>query len=327
MDCLKIRYSGSKEELLRITNTDPNFTIRGIDIIIHALYYEERTLDQHVRHQLCVLELVKGIEKDLFNDPRVRYPYDRPALSGPTGTMSNVLTSYFFTMYAEMMKIPGMMVNTSYDLLQCYYLACFFQFDDRGAVVMPKQDFESFCDIVTELSRSGGPAIFSPASISEFEARTNDVKQIVNLFSKEDLPGRFTDDLRGVKVGWCLTTPDKKSPIKEWKDTPIIKFLLDYRGEESRYGPYNYNPCYIHDYHEIPAFHNTTLDELVTHVRNVSGLLTGLRSFPHTDPSSCDLVKRYGGRRRATRTKRRVARRRNPRASRKNAPRHKASPF
>jgi len=263
---------------------------------------------------------VKGIEKELFNDPRVRYPYDRPALSGTTGTMSNVLTSYFFTMYAEMMKIPGMVVNTSYDLLQCYYLACFFHFDDRGAVVMPKQDFESFCDIVTFLSRSGKPTIFSPASVRDFEAKTNAVKEFVKSFSKEDLPGRFTDDLRGVNVGWCLTTTDPKSPIKEWRDTSIIKFLLDYRGEESRHGPYNYNPCYIHNFYEVPAFHNTTLDELVTHVRNVSGLLTGLRSFPHTDPSSCAPMKKYGGKRRAKQTRRRVARRRNPRASRKMPP-------
>jgi hypothetical protein len=98
-------------------------TVREVDRYIHQLFYECQThcsYKQHISHQRDILELVRDCERQIFNDPTVVYA-TRPHLTGQYGTMSNILTSYYFYLYKSLLH-RGVKIATDHDCTTIFCL-------------------------------------------------------------------------------------------------------------------------------------------------------------------------------------------------------------
>ena len=321
-----------RDYLLEMQNDNKDFTTRGIDQYIHmGNPYSSENIYRHLQHQMDILRLVgrEHLEFDIFNDDRVRYPF-RPQLSGTTGTMSNVLTSYFFTLYNAMLQVPGMEVNATYDLEQCHYLACLFDFDsESGAVILPKTEFDSFCSIVHTLrdrveldDRNYGIspiAFFTEDDLEAFRDKCATAAEVTSSYSFAATPGRFihsetpvTHELiqRGpVSFGYCVRNPQGHPSFAALRADPVTVFLSNIEGEGGRYGPYAYNPCYIHTDNEVSikthGFSRTSLSGIVQHMERLHSLLTTLEAYPQRDPTRClEPMVRFGNMMGGVRTRR-----------------------
>jgi len=322
-----------RDYLLTIHSDTEDFTTRGIDRYIHmGNPYPLFDFYRHLDHQKDIINLVRRghLELEVFNDERVRYPDNRPELSGTTGTMSNVLTSYFFTLYDAMLRVPGMVVNPVYDLQQCHHLACLFNFDtDTGAVILPGPEFESFCNIVRTLkTRTESPLVFfTEAQLDTFRAKCAAAAVVVSGYRFADFPGRFISasvppsynlvQKGPVSFGWCIRNPAKDPSFAALQGDPITTFLSHLDGENGRYGPYAYNPCYIHQDDQVSlrlnGFSRTSLDGIVAHMERVYGLLTTLEAYPQQEPIRClkpmDRFENVMGGKRTRRNRKRTHRR------------------
>jgi len=99
----------------------PIFTIRYIDLIIHLLNnFGINDYDTHLQHQKNILKIVKGCEMNIFNDPKVKYP-NRKHFNGMYGTMSNILTSYYFYLYWHLLE-KGVKVNIEEDCKTMFFI-------------------------------------------------------------------------------------------------------------------------------------------------------------------------------------------------------------
>jgi hypothetical protein len=305
-----------REYLLEMQNDSKDFTTRGIDEYIHkGNQYDGGNVYRHLQHQMDIIRLIgrEHLEMAVFNDDRVRYPF-RPQLSGTTGTMSNVLTSYFFTLYNAMLQIPGMEVNATYDLQQCHYLACLFDFDsESGAVILPKTEFDSFCSIIhtlrdrvdsdlRNLGYEGTPTVFfTEEDLEGFRGKCAAAAEVVDGYSFVDKKGRFITSMdpvtknliqRGpVSFGYCVGAPHEHPSFAALRADPVTVFLIELEGEGGRYGPYAYNPCYIHTDNEISiklnGFSRTSLDGIVKHMERIHAFMTTLEEYPQRDPTRC----------------------------------------
>jgi hypothetical protein len=105
------------------TGSSQYMTIRKIDKYIHQLFYECQThcsYAQHISHQENILTLVRNCEKQIFNDPSVVY-ITRPHFNGKYGTMSNILTSYYFYLYLSLLR-HGVKINIEQDCMTIFCL-------------------------------------------------------------------------------------------------------------------------------------------------------------------------------------------------------------
>jgi hypothetical protein len=101
------------------------FTIRNIDETIHELIrdragYVTKSPAAYKDKQMRLIELIKGCEVQIFNDPNVLYP-DRPHLNGIAGTMSNILTGTFYYLYHYLLLNTPVIVNAKEDLITLMY--------------------------------------------------------------------------------------------------------------------------------------------------------------------------------------------------------------
>jgi hypothetical protein len=94
--------------------------------------------------------LAEGNEVALFNDSRVRYPF-RKHLNGAPGTMSNILTSGYFTLYARLLEGNfGIQVNVLDDMKTIFALSSSFPVKN-GVFAMDDEELESVRRILKTL--------------------------------------------------------------------------------------------------------------------------------------------------------------------------------
>lgn len=99
----------------------PELTVRYIDMIIHLLYaFHLTNYAIHLQHQKNILTITKGCETAIFNDPHVQYPF-RKHFNGKYGTMSNILTSYYFYLYWHLIE-KGVEIDPDEDSKTLFYL-------------------------------------------------------------------------------------------------------------------------------------------------------------------------------------------------------------
>lgn len=150
-------------DLLQVVEGDEHFTTRAADKIIHThTGYGSMTTAQKIEHhkdiQREILNRFAGCEKAIFNDPTVKYNI-RKHFEGPTGTMSNILTSGYFTLYERLLNSRlGITVNALDDYITLFYLASSLTVRD-GAFVMDPIEFLSMTQILTRLKSMLPPEI------------------------------------------------------------------------------------------------------------------------------------------------------------------------
>jgi hypothetical protein len=123
IDCiLSLKKYLDCDILSQNTTNDPKiFTTRYIDLIIHLLdRFGIKDYETHLRHQKNILKITKDCEIVIFNDPKVRYSM-RKNFSGKYGTMSNILTSYYFYLYWHLIQ-KGVEINADEDCKSMFYL-------------------------------------------------------------------------------------------------------------------------------------------------------------------------------------------------------------
>ena len=97
-------------------NSDTKKYTRCIDYHIHvrdSVGYQNES--SFINREKRLINLVKGREIEIFNDPNVVYPY-REYFNGVTGTMSNILTGGFFHLYYHVLMIKGIQINICTDI-------------------------------------------------------------------------------------------------------------------------------------------------------------------------------------------------------------------
>ena len=129
--------------LLDRANCNDLVNVRKIDCIIH-----QRNIANHVEHQKEIIHLINGYEIAVLNDESVNYPY-RTIFRGKTGTMSNILTSYFFTLY-EHGLIKDVVVNPVTDLK--IILCLLFTINFENMKTNSNDDFIALCNIIYYLN-------------------------------------------------------------------------------------------------------------------------------------------------------------------------------
>lgn len=142
-------------EYLERVEGDDTFTTRRFDLILHAHpsflnFTEEERIAYHKRKQEDIRILAENNERELFNDPHVRYPF-RKHFNGAPGTMSNILTSGYFTLYAQLLEGNfGIQVNVLDDMKTIFALASSFPVA-KGVFVIDEEELDSVRRILNRL--------------------------------------------------------------------------------------------------------------------------------------------------------------------------------
>jgi hypothetical protein len=101
--------------------SEAEFTVRVADVYIHGLGgvatvgifpeleeviagYSRDPLNRHREHQAFLQRVLRRCEREIMNDPTVKYPSWRPHFSGKTGTMSQLLQNGFYVYYAKLLE-------------------------------------------------------------------------------------------------------------------------------------------------------------------------------------------------------------------------------
>ena len=144
---------GDCDALLELQEgSDSEFTMRLADLYIHALfsfpnakgiedldaafrtYSTDNRVKRHRQHEVFLEKKFAGCEREVFNDPRVRYPSWRPYLSGETGTMSQLVLNGYYHYYMHLVDM-GITANALVDcqllLTQLVETADISLFSDR----------------------------------------------------------------------------------------------------------------------------------------------------------------------------------------------------
>lgn len=165
------------QEYLEVVEGDSTFTTRRFDLILHThpSFCEFTPAEQiayHKRKQEDILDLAEGIEQELFNDPTVKYPF-RKHFNGAEGTMSNLLTSAYFTVYARLLEGNyGIQVNVLDDLKTIFALASSFPVEN-GKFAVDEDELDSLQRAIKQLwkrYRGQGDIPFTHAWFTSFEA-------------------------------------------------------------------------------------------------------------------------------------------------------------
>lgn len=143
------------EQFLRIVSGDETFTTRVADEIIHNHrdifdMSPEARVAHHKGIQAEILDRFAGCEKQIFNDPTVKYTF-RKHFNGTTGTMSNILTSGYLNLYFTLLnRRDAIEVNALDDLITLFSLASSLTVRD-GQFVMDTEEFQSMKLIIERL--------------------------------------------------------------------------------------------------------------------------------------------------------------------------------
>lgn len=209
---------------------------RHIDSILHGpIPYtpdDQLSLDPSVRlavqtqefieHQRTILALVDGCELEIFNDPRVFYTEDKPHLSGPTGSMSTLLTNGFVYLYKELLtKVPSLTVNADVDLLLLLNLV-------KHSPEMPEEELANVTNLAYQLYPRRTTNICTPEWYSNY---TNTIIQVDDLLLETYPWYIYGDPLQklGVTVGvdFLRGYSDKPDDQSQEKRTRIKRSLTE----------------------------------------------------------------------------------------------------
>jgi len=145
-------------------NNSAGFSVRNIDVIIHSSESTSGTDPsgkKHMSHQENIVEIIRGCEKEIFNDPDVSYP-GREYLNGKTGTMSNILLSGFFILYAYLLDSKfDIEINAEADFKILFNHINLFRINRSNQVVMPKKEFDAFKKIFKMLQKKNKSDLFN----------------------------------------------------------------------------------------------------------------------------------------------------------------------
>ena len=182
----------------------PDFTVRVADTYIHALggfptvsdfpeleeslaSYSDVPLERHRQHEVFLQRVFRRCEREIMNDPSVRYPDWRPQFNGKTGTMSQLLQNGFYVYYAKLLE-RGIETNILADALS----------------------------LLTHLRYSADPSLFSEAEKSAIQTifrRSNEAG--FRLPSREwwDEEARYLAAKKAIvesKEAWANVPPERK---------------------------------------------------------------------------------------------------------------------
>lgn len=142
------------EELLQLNGVQSaEMTTRNIDLLIYCLYRSDKNIyddAEHVTHEQEIIRILEKFNneqlKQIFNDPRVTYPY-RKFLNGITGTMSAILTNSQFILYDYLLE-RGVDINIENDAYILFYIFLHFNIDIDIDIDIPQQEKLSIENII-----------------------------------------------------------------------------------------------------------------------------------------------------------------------------------
>ena len=203
---------------------------RVIDGIIHDVWYRGVSIDTYpkfLKHQEYILNISKGCEKAIFNDPRVKYP-GKSILSGPTGTMSSILTNGYLYLYNSLLdRVPSLEVNADVDLRILFFLILHIERNEDGSLQMPEQEKEYLRNIVQKLyprrTHSLGTPIFTPEWYEEMTAALTQLSELFETYPYY----RFRNNPAihyGIKapLEYLRVQPETRAKILEWESKGFI---------------------------------------------------------------------------------------------------------
>jgi hypothetical protein len=173
-------------DFLQVVGGNEHFTTRLADTIIHnhtgiVSKTPAEKMNHHAEKQQEILARFVGCEKAIFNDPAVKYGI-RKHFEGPTGTMSNILTSAYFTLYDRLLNGRlGIEVNALDDYITLFYLASTLTVRD-DAFVMDPMEFYAMTRILSRLK-----AMLPPGTILFTSEWFRDYKNFLQEIHREAL--------------------------------------------------------------------------------------------------------------------------------------------
>jgi hypothetical protein len=284
------------DRFLEIVSGDEGFTTRRADEIIHEhAGYEDMSprekLAHHKRKQQDILARFVGCEKEIFNDPTVKYPF-RKHFSGRTGTMSNILTSGYLMLYEYLLNGPlEIDVNPADDFLTLFYLASSLKVVD-GVFLVDHDEFEAMKRILVRL-RS-----MLPETQLFTEEWFHFYRQFLERLHREALEGytyyRNNPERQspGQLIGWKLSKLSKE----EQEEVRGMQFAGSYS-----HSLYEYYPPYMY-----PNYMDDRIEEYLQKLRALEVLFTApeearqvdfLPSKPASGKKSTKKSRRGGSRR------------------------------
>jgi hypothetical protein len=200
---------------------------RRIDSIIHDVWSDGsdvlRSYERFLEHQQYILNVSKGCEEAIFNDPRVKYP-GKDILSGPTGTMSSILTNGYLYLYNSLLdRVPSLRVNADVDLRILFFLILHTKRNEDGSLQMPELEKEYLRDIVQKLYRRRtftlGTPIFTP---EWYEEMTAAIRELIGLF--ETYPYRRPGErpILEYLVTYLKSQKETHAKIQDWQRKAFI---------------------------------------------------------------------------------------------------------
>lgn len=259
-----------------------DFTSKKIDAFIHGRKIQDKAYKcSHYEHQLKILSVVEGKEKEIFNDAYFKYPI-RKALNGITGRMCSILTSCYFNLYDELLK-KGLSYDFVYTLKFMYNILFHIELNKENTKFrIPTVEFRAIQSILQRVKRDFPK---SPIFQEAFWKRYIEIldEKVALARTKEWFmdPTRSDEQKWGSMLGY----------IKE-NEMPFI-FYGSY--DE---GMWEYYPCYISNNNTI-KFSN--YKEHVALMRNMFLTPESIENEDiQCDPSSC---MKSGGKRRKRKTR------------------------
>ena len=263
-------------------NNSAGFSVRNIDLIIHSSESSpnnDPTGKIHIMHQENIIEIIKGCEKEIFNDPNVSYP-GRIYFNGKTGTMSNILVSGFFILYDYLMDDKfDIEINAEADFKILFNHIKSFKLNQSNEVVMPKKEFDAFKRIFKMLQKKNKNNLFK---VDWFD-------NLINFFIEEheralvEYPF-YKNKSNSQKTLELLTKWGKFN-----KNATIYK---EYYNIIDKYALYEYTPPYL-ETQKVQAF----TDETIPFYYFLQSLYNDIDSIKSVEPL------RSGGNRKTRRMK------------------------
>ena len=264
-------------------NNSAGFSVRNIDKIIHSSEStpnKDPTGKIHIEHQENIIKIIKGCEKQIFNDPDVSYP-GREYFNGKTGTMSNILVSGFFILYDYLLDDKfDIEINAEADFKILFNHIQSFKLNQSNEVVMPKKEFDAFKRIFKMLRKKNKSDIFKVAWFD----------QLISLFIEEH-------ERAVVEYPFYKDKPNSQRTLEllmKWgKFNKSAKIYKDYFNVINKHALYEYSPPYLEEA-KIESF----TDETIPFFYFLQSLYDNIDSISNVEPS------RSGGSRKTRRKKR-----------------------
>lgn len=258
---------------LEVVSGDEHFTTRVADTLIHShegIYDTSPAefLAHHKAKQRELLDTFAGCEKQIFNDPAVRYGF-RKHFDGTTGTMSNILTSGYFTLYERLLNGPyGIEVNALDDYITLFFLAASLSVVD-GAFVIDSEEFEAMKRILVRLQS------MLPAAELFTEGWFREYIDFLRTAHSEALE----------KYSYYKNHPENQTVTQaiEWKSSRLPKNTRETLNKKLFLGSYNHTLYEYYPPYMNPNSFNVLVSEYFEKLPALQVLFTSPEAARHVD--------------------------------------------